>query len=231
MSIASRWRNLLKGRQPLVRTAQTDYTKDQAALAAARTADLHPRQRLVDAVAADAKRLTLRRAQVAAAERVIARHPDRVTTISEAGVEFIAEKEGVTRWAYNDSRGFATAWVGHLIAQRPVNDADRRTWGTPQHPAPLSKVLAYFRTDLRAYDLAVAQVWAAAPKGPTQNQYDSCVSLAFNVGAGGFTSSTVARLIRTGAPAIRVADAFLLWNKPPEILGRRKSERALYLKP
>lgn len=153
-----------------------------------------------------------------------------VVDISDDGLARLAKLEGEIPYAYNDSRGFATAWVGHLIAQRPVNDADRRKWGTPQHPASMTEVRAFFRRDLEPYVQAVALVWSKAPKPPTQHQFDACVSLAFNIGTGGFTTSTVAKRIRAGAPPSDVATAFLMWNQPPEIRGRRKHEYDLYLK-
>lgn len=63
-----------------------------------------------------------------------------------------------------------------------------------------------------------------------QNQYDACVSFTFNVGVGGFTGSTVCRDINKG-DFKGAAQAFLLWNKPPEIMDRRNKERQLFITP
>jgi lysozyme len=63
------------------------------------------------------------------------------------------------------------------------------------------------------------------------------VSLAFNIGAAGYRSSTVLRRHRAGAYRA-AADAFLLWDKAhvdgqlvtvAGLLNRRKAEMALYL--
>jgi lysozyme len=61
-----------------------------------------------------------------------------------------------------------------------------------------------------------------------QNQFDALVSMAFNIGAGGFRGSTVVKRLNArdfgGA-----ADAMLLWRRPPEIIPRRRRERELFL--
>lgn len=68
-----------------------------------------------------------------------------------------------------------------------------------------------------------------------QNQYDACVSLAYNIGLGAFERSTVLRRINTrdfrGA-----ASAFKLWNKGggrvlPGLINRRAREATLFLTP
>ncbi|MGI3903703.1 MAG: lysozyme [Janthinobacterium lividum] len=86
---------------------------------------------------------------------------------------------------------------------------------------------AIFATDLAPFEAAVA---GCTPASLSQNGFDSCVSLAFNIGAHGFVGSTVAHKPaigdRTGA-----ADAFLLWEHPPEQASRRRAERAQFLRP
>lgn len=46
-----------------------------------------------------------------------------------------------------------------------------------------------------------------------QNQFDALVSLAYNIGVGALTSSTVLRLINAKDTKQRVSDAWKLWNK------------------
>jgi lysozyme len=60
------------------------------------------------------------------------------------------------------------------------------------------------------------------------HQFDALVSLAFNIGAGGFKRSTVARCLNQG-DFHGAADAILMWKKPPELLPRRRRERELFL--
>ena len=48
--------------------------------------------------------------------------------ISAEGVDFLMNNEGVKLTPYNDSKGFATIGVGHLIAKRKVTEQDKKDW-------------------------------------------------------------------------------------------------------
>jgi lysozyme len=56
----------------------------------------------------------------------------------------------------------------------------------------------------------------------TQNEYDALVSICFNVGPK-FKDSTCIKKLNAGDRA-GAAEAIMLWNKPPEIISRRRSE-------
>jgi lysozyme len=148
--------------------------------------------------------------------------------LSKRGRDFLIAQEGVRRYAYNDSAGHATFGVGHLLHRGPVTERDRQRWGTPQHPKPLSLVYEVLADDLRKYETGVHH---SVGRRMWQHRFDACVSLAFNIGVAGFDSSTVARELRRARKGFgrRAADAFLLWRNPPELLPRRKRERALFL--
>jgi lysozyme len=71
-----------------------------------------------------------------------------------------------------------------------------------------------------------------------QNQLDSLTSFVYNVGIGAFQSSTLLRLLNSGAPKEQVAAQFDRWNKGtvrgekvvlPGLTRRRKEEKALFL--
>jgi lysozyme len=73
----------------------------------------------------------------------------------------------------------------------------------------------------------------------SQNQFNACVSLAYNIGTGGFEGSSVLRELNAGNVQA-AADAFLLWDKitdpktgqhevSSDLLDRRTKERALFL--
>lgn len=79
MSVLSRWKAKLAIREDLEATAKSEHTKAQHALELARAQDLHPREALVNARDAASAKLKLRRAQVAEAKKVIARHQNDVT--------------------------------------------------------------------------------------------------------------------------------------------------------
>jgi lysozyme len=89
---------------------------------------------------------------------------------------------------------------------------------------------AVFEADLAPFEAAVNK---AVTRPMTQNQFDACVSLAFNIGAAGFATSTVVRKLNAGDTA-GAADAFRLWNKAggqilQGLVNRREAERAQFL--
>lgn len=68
-----------------------------------------------------------------------------------------------------------------------------------------------------------------------QNEFDSMVSLAYNIGSAGFARSTVLRRLNNGDRA-GAAKAFEMWKSGggrvlPGLVSRRKREAALFLKP
>lgn len=73
-----------------------------------------------------------------------------------------------------------------------------------------------------------------------QNQFDAIVLLAYNIGVGGFASSSVLRRLRKNPNDATIKNAWMLWNKGTingkkiEIKGltnRRKKEYQLYSTP
>jgi GH24 family phage-related lysozyme (muramidase) len=141
---------------------------------------------------------------------------------SAAGVRAITREEGCVLHPYNDSAGNATIGVGHLIGHRPVTAADRARY----RGFDAADAAALLRSDLERFERAVN----AAVKVPvSQGEFDALMSLAFNIGTAGFASSSVVRYLNAGKRRA-AADAFLLWRRPPELLPRRKRERAAFLK-
>lgn len=68
-----------------------------------------------------------------------------------------------------------------------------------------------------------------------QNQFDACVSLAYNIGEAGFRRSSILRKLNKG-DMTGAAQAFRLWNQGggrvlPGLVSRRMREAALFLKP
>jgi lysozyme len=75
-----------------------------------------------------------------------------------------------------------------------------------------------------------------------QNQIDALISLAYNIGVGGFRQSTVLKRVRNNPKDPTIADAFLMWNKITDpvtkkkvvskgLTLRRKREAKLYFTP
>lgn len=151
-----------------------------------------------------------------------------VTHMDAAGRADLIREEGVRRYAYNDSANNATFGVGHLLHRGPVTAADRRKWGTRARPLSMKVVDQVLQTDLAKFERAVRDATRASKVPISQQMFNALVSLAFNIGTGGFASSSVVRHLKAGDKQ-RAADAFLLWDNPPELRGRRERERKLFL--
>jgi GH24 family phage-related lysozyme (muramidase) len=148
------------------------------------------------------------------------------TAMSPSGLDFLVAQEGFIPYAYNDSQGHATFGVGHLLHHGPVTAADRAKWGTKANPKPRALVLKLLRDDLaKRFEPAVRE----AVKRPLKaHQFDALVSMAFNIGAGGFRGSTVVKRLNAG-DFHGAADAMMMWRKPPEIIPRRRREQRLFV--
>ena len=150
----------------------------------------------------------------------------RPTTMSPKGLDFLVAQEGFIPYAYNDSQGHATFGVGHLLHHGPVTAADRAKWGTKAKPKPRALVLRVLREDLaKRFEPAVRETVKRPLKA---HQFDALVSMAFNIGAGGFRGATVAKRLNKG-DFHGAADAMMMWRKPPEIIPRRRRERELFI--
>ena len=138
---------------------------------------------------------------------------------SANGRKLITQREGCRLTAYLDSVGVYTIGVGHAA-----------TSGVPPIPRKGMRITAQQADELLTTDLARYEdtVNRAVTVPLTQAQFDACISLCFNIGQRGFAHSTVvARLNRKDYQG--AADAFLLWQHPPELRGRREAERRQFL--
>jgi lysozyme len=137
---------------------------------------------------------------------------------SPAGRVAIARREGNVLKAYRDTKGIWTIGVGHTAAA-----------GSPAPKAGMT-ITAAQSDEILTRDLAnvEAAVNSAVKVPVSQGQFDALVSLAFNIGNSGFKKSTLVKRLNTGDVA-GAAEAFMMWNKPPEIIGRRKTEQKQFL--
>lgn len=137
---------------------------------------------------------------------------------SKDGRSKLEAREGTRLKAYRDSVGVWTIGVGHTSAAGSPTV-------TPSLKITADECDAIFARDLVKYEATVN----SAVKVPlAQNEFDALVSLCFNIGQGGFAKSTVVKRLnakdRKGAAA-----AFMMWNKPKEIIGRRTGEMKQFL--
>jgi lysozyme len=142
------------------------------------------------------------------------------TTTSALGRSALEDREGVRLEAYLDSVGVLTIGVGHTGRTSPP---------AVYHGMKITRQQAdvFLTLDLAPVEKSVNKITQGRA---TQNQYDALVSLGFNIGHDKLETSTVARRFASG-DVQGAADAFLLWNKPPELVGRRRAERAQFLRP
>lgn len=126
---------------------------------------------------------------------------------------FIAAKEGKRNNPYLDTVGVATVCYGETRVQM-------RSYTDAECVALLNKALG---DDFGPAVLRCTPRIADRPK-----VLASAISLAYNIGAAGYCRSTAARRFNAGR-IVEGCHAYMLWNRPSEIIGRRRKERDLCL--
>lgn len=138
---------------------------------------------------------------------------------SSKGLAFIAGLEGVALSKYLDSVGVWTIGIGATVTEIP----DIASW-------PLNKTITIeeafelLKKSVTKYELAVNK---ALNIDISQNEFDALVSWCYNVGTGAVAKSTIIKRINAGLTDKALAEALLMWKKPPEITGRRIKEAKL----
>jgi lysozyme len=155
--------------------------------------------------------------------------------LSPAGLHFIASAEGFRPKAYNDSDRVpnCTIGYGHVLHAGPCDPADYGlTWTVDQG---LTKLLADAAVAEAAVDKAVKVVLGTIP-AHEQTRKDMLCSLAFNIGAEAFETSSLVREINA-KPAPRdwneVGPYWIEWDHDAGrvvlgLLNRRKLEFSIF---
>ncbi|MCJ8053914.1 lysozyme [Shinella curvata] len=144
-------------------------------------------------------------------------------TTSPSGRKALTQREGNVLTAYQDSIGIWTIGVGHTSAAGLPSVAKGLKITAAESDEILSRDLKTFEAGVRA-----------AVKVPlNQNEFDALVSLAFNIGVGAFSKSTLVKKLNAGDRA-GAADQFLVWNKAggktlKGLTTRRQAERKQFL--
>lgn len=133
--------------------------------------------------------------------------------VSPEGLSKIADREGLRTTAYRDTRGIWTIGVGHTSA---AGDPDVYEGLTITR----EEALAIFAKDIAPVEDCINQTIRVPLE---QHQFDAFASITFNIGDHGFATSSMARDTNAGN-LDAVYDDIMKWNKPPEIIGRRKQE-------
>jgi len=150
--------------------------------------------------------------------------------VSTNGLDHIKQSEGFENSIYKDQAGLDTIGVGHLITK------EEKELGTFSSGAITDEEAnALLLKDL---DSAQRSVRGCVTQPVTQDQYDSMVSLAFNIGGGAFCSSTLVKKINEGEYK-EVPNQMMRWNKvrvsgilteSNGLTARRRSEADLFAK-
>ncbi len=148
--------------------------------------------------------------------------------ISDNGLKFIAEHEGMILHLYNDPANHATIGVGHLVHHGPIcgNEPEEFQCGITKERA-----MEILQSDVITAENTVNKL----VKVPlNQNQFDALVSFVFNIGETQFTSSTLlAKLNDQDYQA--VPSELNRWvhgegKKLPGLINRRRNEGNLFEK-
>ena len=134
------------------------------------------------------------------------------------GTGFVTHFEGVRLVAYQDSVGVWTIGVGH------TGDVD------PGDTISMKEAMRLLQEDAR---IAYAAVEQGVDVKVGQEQVDSCISIAFNIGNHGFLTSTLLARINARASRELIHDAFLMWvyaggQKLEGLVRRREAEARLF---
>ncbi|QNK61706.1 glycoside hydrolase family protein [Pedobacter sp. PAMC26386] len=150
---------------------------------------------------------------------------NEIKEISNEGIQFLIQEEGLIKRPYLDQVGVPTIGIGCTYYENgtKVKMTD---------PAiTTERAIALFRNLLKNYELAV---YSSTRDDINQNQFDALTSFTFNVGINGFKSSDLLKKVNQDKQDPKIKLAFEAWKNAggkPILLARRKREAALYFAP
>lgn len=142
--------------------------------------------------------------------------------------DLIESFEGLILHPYRDQAGIPT--IGYGTTRYPNGSYVKMN----DHPITKQDAEDFLVTDVEETADDINQM---IPTGINQNQFDSLVSFAYNVGTGALHSSTLLRLIKENPNDPAITDVFCMWDKitvdgrhivSEGLLNRRKKEAELY---
>jgi len=139
--------------------------------------------------------------------------------ICQRGIALIKSFEGLRLTAYKCPAGIWTVGFGHTGPDV-----------LPYMVITEQQAEGLLRKDLEVFEETVE---SSVTTQLTQNQFDACVCLAFNIGRGAFRSSTLVKFLNNEQYE-DAAEQFLRWNRGggrvlPGLTRRREAERKLFL--
>jgi lysozyme len=118
--------------------------------------------------------------------------------MSSKGLVALKNEEGCVLHVYKDQAGLPTIGVGHLLTKAELSSGKIVINGTAIKYG--DGITTQQAMDLLAQDLHPAEdaVRNGVKVSLSQNQFDALVSFTFNAGTGGFTNSTMLKLLNKG---------------------------------
>lgn len=156
----------------------------------------------------------------------------RPTRMSRRGLVLLKLWEGVKLKPYLDSGGLETIGVGHLLTPAERSSGKIRI-GDERVPyaggLTMDQVLDLLSQDLAEFEECVRN---SVMVDITQQQFDACVSLAFNIGVAGFSGSTALRCLNQ-QKFDEMKAAWRLWRRAggkivQGLVNRREKELTLF---
>lgn len=147
-----------------------------------------------------------------------------IKTLSKNGINFISKEEGVRLKPYKCSAGIPTIGIGSTYYE----DGTKVKMTDPAITEERAKQL--FKNVVKHYEMCV---YTSTRDNINQNQFDSLVSIAFNIGTHAFKKSTLLKRVNNNHDNNNIEAAFLMWKNAggkPVLLNRRKREFELYSK-
>ena len=144
--------------------------------------------------------------------------------VSPSGIDLICNFEGKRLMAYDDGVGVWTIGFGTTIYPNGIKVKKGDVCTEAQ-------AKAYMAHDLKKFELAINN---AVNVSLNQNQFDALVSLAYNIGTGAFSESTLVKKLNAGDYR-GAANQFDVWvnaggKRMQGLVNRRTKEKALFLK-
>lgn len=146
--------------------------------------------------------------------------------ISDNGLKFIADHEGMILHLYNDPANHATIGVGHLVHHGPINGSEPEEF---KRGITKERAMEILRSDVITAENTVNKL----VKVPlNQNQFDALVSFVFNIGKTQFASSTLLAKLNNQDYS-SVPSQLNRWvhgsgKKLPGLINRRRDEGNLF---
>ena len=156
--------------------------------------------------------------------------------MTRRGIDFLIEQEGERLFAYDDATGRRVPEGGKVIGVLTAGIGHTGPDVFPGQTITREQSREWFDKDTDWAEAVVEQTMIG-PNGekPNDNQFNACVSLAFNIGKAGFAGSSVVRNWKAGKWK-EAGDAIALWNRDKfgvnqALVARRARETAMFFEP